>query len=197
MEEPDIPILRRAYDLYRTFHGLRSLVSKADRYTLWQRAENLILDVLEGILLASQLPKSAKLPPLEKVSVKLNLLRLFLRLTKDTKALELKKILQVQEIIDEIGRMLGGWIKAAKEDNGKLSPGSKIELRERERELMPCPRRKFREAASHRLTFGLSSQLLLTFTRPSLTVSSAWLPSGSALLPIPVQGHRKSRITAL
>ncbi|MDA0375699.1 MAG: hypothetical protein O3A80_00100 [bacterium] len=43
----DIPILRRAYDLYRTFHGLRGIVSKADRYTLWQRVENLILDVKE------------------------------------------------------------------------------------------------------------------------------------------------------
>ncbi|MCA9370486.1 MAG: hypothetical protein KC680_00815 [Candidatus Peregrinibacteria bacterium] len=35
----DIPILRSAYDLYKTFHGLRGIVSKADRYTLWHRKE--------------------------------------------------------------------------------------------------------------------------------------------------------------
>jgi len=115
MEELDIPILRKCYDLYKTFHGLRGLISKADRYTLWQRAENLILDVIEGILFASQLPKAKKLPHLEQVSMKLNMLRIFLRLTKDTKILDLKKCLLLQEIVDEIGRMLGGWMKSVKE----------------------------------------------------------------------------------
>lgn len=133
MEELYIPILRKAYDLYKIFHGMRSVVPKADRYTLWQRAENQILDLLEGILSASQLSRTEKLPYLEKVSVKLNVLRLFLRLAKDTKALELKKVLLPQEIVDEIGRMLGGWIKSTKESHGKLSPGSQSQfLRERE-----------------------------------------------------------------
>ena len=131
MDDLDIPILRRAYELYKTFHGLRSVVSKADRYTLWQRAENLILDVIEGILLASHLSKPEKLPQLERVSAKLNVLRIFLRLTKDTKLLDLKKCLLLQEIVDEIGRMLGGWMKSVKEQNNSPSPGS---LRERERE---------------------------------------------------------------
>lgn len=120
----DIPILRRAYELYKTFHGFRSLVSKADRYTLWQRAENLILDVLEGILLASQLFKSEKLPQLEHVSAKLNVLRVFLRLAKDTKLLDLKKCLLLQEIVDEIGRMLGGWMKSVQENKNSPSSGS-------------------------------------------------------------------------
>lgn len=115
MEELDIPILRKCYELYKFFYSLRNLVSKADRYTLWQRVENLILDVLEEILLASQLSKLEKLPHLERVSAKLNMLRLFLRLAKDTKVLDLKKCLQLQEIVDEIGRMLGGWMKSIKE----------------------------------------------------------------------------------
>ncbi|MFH0769923.1 MAG: four helix bundle protein [Candidatus Peregrinibacteria bacterium] len=115
MDDLDIPILRMAYELYKTFHGLRSIVSKADRYTLWQRAENLILDSIEGIFFASQLSKAEKLPHLERVSAKLNMLRIFLRLTKDTKLLDLKKCLLLQEIVDEIGRMLGGWMKSVKE----------------------------------------------------------------------------------
>ena len=47
--------------------------------------------------------------------MKLNVLRIFLRLAKDTKVLDMKKCLSLQEIVDEIGRMLGGWIKSAKE----------------------------------------------------------------------------------
>lgn len=119
MEELSVPILRKAYELYKTFHSLRSIVSKADRYTLWQRAENLILDVIEGIFLASQLSKSEKLPYLERVSAKLNVLRIFLRLAKDTKLLDIKKCLLLQEIVNEIGRMLGGWMKSVRE-NKKL-----------------------------------------------------------------------------
>ena len=87
-------------------------ISKQDRYTIWQRGENLIIDMLEGILLASQLPKETKLPVLERTSAKLNLLRIFLRLTKDVRALDQKKYLTLEEMVDEIGRMLGGWLKA-------------------------------------------------------------------------------------
>lgn len=115
MDELDIPIFKKAYELYKTFYNLRLSVSKQDRYTIWQRCENVILDILENILLASQLRKSDKLPVLEKTSLKLNLLRVFVRLCKEIKAIDNKKYLLLQEIIDEIGRMLGGWIKSTKD----------------------------------------------------------------------------------
>ena len=65
------------------------------------------------------------------------------------------------------------------------------------RESCWADRRKFRAAPRKTLSLRLSSQLLLTFTRPSLTLSSAWLSSGSAMLPIPVRRHWKSRFAAL
>ena len=115
MEEFDIPIFKKTYELYKTFYGYRNTVSKQDRYTLWQRCENLILDILESILWASQLPKKDKLPRLEKASLKLNFLRVFLRLCKEIKTIDNKKYVLLQEIIDEIGRMLGGWIRSTRQ----------------------------------------------------------------------------------
>lgn len=115
MEEFDIPIFKKSYELYKTFYGYRNTVSKQDRYTLWQRCENLILDILESILWASQLPKKDKLPILEKASLKLNFLRVFLRLCKEIKTIDNKKYVLLQEIIDEIGRMLGGWIRSTRQ----------------------------------------------------------------------------------
>ncbi len=115
MEELDIPIFKKAYELTKKLYELRGTVPKHDRYALWQRCENLLLEVLEGILLASQLRKSQKLEPLEQVSVKLNVLRVFLRLAKDLKIMDLKKYGVLEEMIDEIGRMLGGWIKSTRE----------------------------------------------------------------------------------
>ena len=115
MEEFDIPIFKEACNLYKFFYSYRNTISKQDRYTLWQRCENLILDVLENILWASYLSKTEKLPVLEKTSLKLNFLRVFLRLCKEVKVIDNKKYILLQEIVDEIGRMLGGWIKSTKE----------------------------------------------------------------------------------
>lgn len=99
---------------YKTFYEGRLNVSKQDRYTIWQRSENCILDVLEAILLASQSGKTEKLPILETASVKLNILRVLIRLTKDVKAIDNKTYLSLETNIDEIGRMLGGWIRSMK-----------------------------------------------------------------------------------
>ncbi|MEJ0053396.1 MAG: four helix bundle protein [bacterium] len=111
----DIPIFKKSYDLYKMFYGYRADVSKQDRYTIWQRSENSILDIVEAILLASQSSKAEKLPILEGASVKLNLVRILVRLTKDVKAIDNKKYLALEANVDEIGRMLGGWIRSAKE----------------------------------------------------------------------------------
>ncbi len=115
MDEFDIPIFKKTYELYKRLYGFRNAVSKQDRYTIWQRCETMMLDVLEGILLASQSSKYDKLPVLERVSQKLNFLRVFIRLMKEVKAIDNKKYVLLQQDIDEIGKMLGGWIKSAKE----------------------------------------------------------------------------------
>jgi hypothetical protein len=115
MDNLDIPIFRKTYDLYKTFYSFRASVKKQDRYTIWQKCETIILETLEGLLYAGQMTKSEKLPILEKTSVKLNFLRIFVRLMKDTKAIDEKKYLILEASIDEIGRMLGGWIKSTKD----------------------------------------------------------------------------------
>lgn len=115
MEELDIPIFKKSYELYKLFYSYRYSVSKQDRYTIWLRCENIILDIIEGILIASQAYKTEKLPSLERASIKLNFLRVFFRLMKEIKTIDNKKYIILQEVIDEIGRMLGGWIRSIKE----------------------------------------------------------------------------------
>lgn len=115
MEEFNIPIFKKIYELYRNFYGLRNSVPKLDRYALWQKCENILLETLENILLASQMSKMEKLPVLEKASLKLNLFRIFVRLAKEVKAIDSKKYVLLQDNTDEVGRMLGGWIKSTKD----------------------------------------------------------------------------------
>ena len=115
MDDFDIPIFKITYELYKEFYAYRNNVKKQDRHTLWQRCENITLDVLENLLWASQLSKTEKLPVLEKTSVKLNFLRVFLRLCKEVKVIDVNKYIKWQEAVDEIGRQLGGWIRSIKE----------------------------------------------------------------------------------
>ena len=120
----NIPIFAKAYDLYKLLSSFRSTVPKHDRHGLWQRTEEQCLFVIESLFLAGQRTKECKFVLLEKASVQLNLLRFLVRLAKDTKAIDLKKYAQLQHIIDEIGRMLGGWIKSTKPSNGTPPPSA-------------------------------------------------------------------------
>lgn len=114
MDDFDTPIFKRTYDLYKLIYELRIKVSKQDRHTIWQRLENKLLEVLEYLLTASSMTKDQKLPKLLEASNSLNVTRIFVRLAKDTKIIDLKKYEIFQANIDEIGRMLGGWIRQVK-----------------------------------------------------------------------------------
>lgn len=67
------------------------------------------LDVLENVLSAGFFAKEKKLPAVERSIAKINLLKILIRLAKDTKALDNKKYLRLEQDLQEIGRMLGGW----------------------------------------------------------------------------------------
>lgn len=107
MNDLDIPILKKSYDLYKEFYKLRLVVPKQDRYTLWQKCEGTLITVIEGILMASQQSKIEKLPTLEKVSVKLNFLKVCVRLMKDVKAISRNiSTKNEQEVLSILNRTL-------------------------------------------------------------------------------------------
>ncbi len=114
MEILEAPIYQKIVDLYKVLHLYRRSIPKQDRFTLWQKCENSVIDMLDCLLLAAQLPKRQKLLEMEKLSRQLNILRVFLRVAKEVKTIDNKKYVNLQMIIDEIGRMLGGWIKSVK-----------------------------------------------------------------------------------
>ena len=123
MDEFDIPIFKKLYDLYRLLHLYQASIPKADRHTLWQTIQSNCLELLELVLLASQQSKDTKLPTLQAASVKLNVLRTLVRLSKDTKAIDTKKYIALQKHIDDVGRQLGGWLQSSKSPPPRVSGG--------------------------------------------------------------------------
>ena len=113
--DTELPIVSKTYALYKTFSQFRTLVAKQYKHTICEKVEEYILEILEKLLETNGLARIEKLPRLEEASVKLNVLRIFIRLMKDTGAIDTKKYTILQTHIDEIGRMLGGWIKSTQE----------------------------------------------------------------------------------
>ncbi len=87
---------------------------KTKRYTLGQKLDNLALEIFE--LLFSVSSSQNKIDTLQKISIKLDLLKILLRLSKDSQSLTDKKYLELQLILQEIGKMLGGWIRSTKQN---------------------------------------------------------------------------------
>lgn len=64
--------------------------------------------------MVSYLPLSSRREKVLLVSSSVDMLRILIRLASDTKTIDKKLYLAIQEQIDEIGRMLGGWLKTLK-----------------------------------------------------------------------------------
>jgi len=107
----DTPIFTKTYGLYKNFYSNLSSFPRKDRYTLGQKCETVLLNLLEAIILASNLSKQEKLPVLRQASIKVDLLRVFFKLGKDLKIIDNKKYIEFENSINEIGKMVGGWIK--------------------------------------------------------------------------------------
>ncbi len=108
-----MPILHKVYELYKLFYEYSKWFPKKDKHIIGKRCEDLILDIIELILLAINDKTDRKLLILEKISAKLNTLRMFIRITKELKIISLTKYAILQSRIDEIGKLLGAWIKNA------------------------------------------------------------------------------------
>ncbi|MEK9174489.1 MAG: diversity-generating retroelement protein Avd [Patescibacteria group bacterium] len=114
MDSFDIPIFKKTYDLYKEFYTCLKSFPKQDKYSLGEKCNLILIEIMGYLLEIGNLEKTKRLLYLEKVSIKLNLFRVYIRLAKDIKVLENKKYILIQEITDEIGRMLGGWIRSSK-----------------------------------------------------------------------------------
>ena len=110
----DIPIFAKLYDFYQNLSYLIIKFPKTKKYTLGQKLDNLTLEIFE--LLLSIPTSNNKISTLQQISIKLDLLKILLRLAKDSLALKDKHYLELQGYLQEIGKMLGGWIRSTKQN---------------------------------------------------------------------------------
>lgn len=114
-DQNNVPIIKSTVELYKVYYSYKNLFPKKDRYTLGEKCERYIIDMLELVLKASTLPKDKKLPLVEEGSDKLDILKIFIRLLKELQIIDNNKNTELQNHIAGIGKMFGGWLKSLKE----------------------------------------------------------------------------------
>jgi len=101
--------ITRTYDLIKWIVPVVSKFPKDKRYTLGQRIESKLICILE-LLLQSNYSK-IKIDFLKKANLELEILRYLIRLSYDLQFINLKRYEFISQCINEIGRLIGGWIK--------------------------------------------------------------------------------------
>ena len=106
-----LPIIQRFIAVYKLWDEFKNHFPKKSRYALGAKIDTLFFDTTELLFTASYLSKEQKQPVLQKANGKLDLLKFFLQIAWELKVLDTKKYAELSKLLDEIGRMLGGWRK--------------------------------------------------------------------------------------
>lgn len=92
--------------LWYTYHAE---LPKLHRYSLGARIDSLFIEIIEAVSVAAFLSREEKLPYVRLATRKVDTLKLLCMILWETKSLDTKKYIALSEVLDEVGKMLGGW----------------------------------------------------------------------------------------
>ncbi len=105
-------ILQKTYDLMLYTFPLLARFPKNQRFTLAQKIQNGMLDMAGHIVRANLSRGRDRWLELREVNACLEVLRLNVRLSMELGFLKRKQWEQISLKTNEIGKLLGGWMKA-------------------------------------------------------------------------------------
>jgi len=112
-----LPIIQRLVSVYKLWLEFQNNIPKKLRHTLGEKIDSCFLNTIELLLIATYLGKEQKSPYLQKAGNKLDILKFFLQIAWEIKAIDNKKYILLSEQLNEIGKMIGGWNKGLQKQN--------------------------------------------------------------------------------
>jgi hypothetical protein len=120
-----VPLLTKTKDVYVLWYGYYQILPKAHRHSLGQRIDTLFVETIEAVAVASFLPSKEKAPYVRLAIKKLDTLRILLMVLWETKSLVDKQYIALSVKLEEVGKMLGGWIGQLIKQNSPAQTGEK------------------------------------------------------------------------
>jgi hypothetical protein len=104
-------VLQKAKVAYTLWFKLVESIPKTYRYTLGGKVEHYFLELLESIFTALYLPTELKIRRIELAISKLDGVKFFTQIAWENRCIPNKQYLELSGLLDELGKMLGGWKK--------------------------------------------------------------------------------------
>ncbi|MCH7756379.1 diversity-generating retroelement protein Avd [candidate division KSB1 bacterium] len=109
MANQDLLVIKKGYDFSKWLLQHTGKFPKSYRFSVAAKLENAILDFIEFATVANM--RKDKVPLLRKADEALARLRLLFRLSYELRFVNLKSYEFGSKQVNELGRLLGGWIK--------------------------------------------------------------------------------------
>ena len=109
MATQEFLVIKRGYDFSKWLLNHTGKFPKSYRFSVAAKMENAVLDFIESATVANM--RRQKLPLLEKADEALAKLRLLFRLSYEMRFINLTSYEHGSKQLNELGRLLGGWIK--------------------------------------------------------------------------------------
>src|SRR4051794_17889640 len=110
---PELIVLTKTYDLVLWSALHTSRFPRSHRFVLGERIERNLYDLLESLIQARYTREHRGL--LMQANLTLEVLRIQMRLAKDLQCLKTTSYGFAARALDEIGRLVGGWLKVGPE----------------------------------------------------------------------------------
>lgn len=109
MEDLGLPAIQKSYDLNRWLLGRVERMPRTWKFTLGDRLQTAAIDLNRALVEAAHAKSGER--ALFRASRLLEQLRLLVRLASDVGALSSRQYEFVARNNDEVGRMIGGWLR--------------------------------------------------------------------------------------
>lgn len=104
-------VLEKTIQTYKLWLEFYKHIDRKLRFSLVKKTDDLLFEIIELIFTAGISKIEEKQYYIEKSLAKLDILKLFLRILWETKAIDNKKYMNISKPLNEIGKMLGSWNK--------------------------------------------------------------------------------------
>lgn len=113
-KKQDLLIYQKYVDLIRYSYNLLTKYPKAEKFALVANIKNCMFEALKLILRANKIygNKAARIDILNALDAEIQLQKVLVRISHEQKYISNNNYMEWSKRLDEIGRILGGWIKA-------------------------------------------------------------------------------------
>ena len=112
-KDQELIVITKTYDLILWSCNHTSKFPRNHRFVLGERIERNLYGLLETLIAAKYTKNRQRL--LEDANLSLEVLRFQMRLAKDLQCLKVESYAFAAKSIDEIGRLIGGWLRSRPE----------------------------------------------------------------------------------